>query len=53
MVKRIKKMFKNDKLFQLKLISDNYFDHDPFYVDIQQLKKIYKVVKRLSDIGKM
>jgi len=53
MVKRIKKMFKNDKLVQLKLISDNYFDHDPFYVDIQQLKKIYKVVKRLSDIGKM
>lgn len=51
-VKRIQKIydFKTKKLQKIKLISDNYLEHDPFYLEIQQVRKILKVDRKITGL---
>lgn len=51
MIKRVQKVYKNQQVHQLKLISDNFLEHDPFYVHINDVQKLMKVVRKLTDIG--
>ncbi len=50
-VKRIEKIY-NDKgkCTELLLISDNYKEYAPFTVELSDIKKIMKVVKRLTGL---
>jgi hypothetical protein len=50
LVKRIQKVYtKNGRqLSKLKLISDNYLEHDPLLLEITQVRKIMKVVRKLA-----
>lgn len=47
-VKRIQKVYKDKKLFRLKMISDNYLEHDPFFLNIGQVRQILKVDRKLT-----
>lgn len=49
-VKRVQKIYEKSKLKQLKLISDNHLEHDPFYIDLPDLRKLLKVERRLSSL---
>lgn len=51
MIKRVQKIYKNQQVHELKLISDNFLEHDPFLVPIQEVQKLMKVVRKLTDIG--
>lgn len=49
LVKRIQKVYtKNRQLAKLKLISDNYLEHDPIILNISQVRKIMKVERKLA-----
>lgn len=51
MVKRVQKIFNRKKqLSQLKLISDNYLDFDPFSVELSNITHIFKVVRKVTGI---
>ena len=47
-VKRIQKVYKDKKLIRLKMISDNYLEHDPFFFSIGQVRQILKVDRKLT-----
>lgn len=49
LVKRIQKVYTKDRqLVKLKLISDNYLEHDPIVLNISQVRKIMKVERKLA-----
>ena len=52
MVKRVQKILnKHRQMLGLKLISDNYLEHDPFTIPIHEVRKLLKVERKLTDIG--
>jgi phage repressor protein C with HTH and peptisase S24 domain len=52
MVKRVQKILnKHRQLQQLKLISDNYLEHDPFTIPINEVRKLLKVERKLTEVG--
>lgn len=52
MVKRIQKILNKHKQVQdLKCISDNYLEHDPFTLSIHEVRKLLKVERKLTEIG--
>jgi hypothetical protein len=49
LVKRIQKIYtKAKRLIKLKLISDNYLEHDPIILNLHQVRKIMKVERKLA-----
>lgn len=49
-VKYIQPIFKNGIVRNLKLISANYLEHDPFVEDVSNFTRIYKVIRRISNM---
>lgn len=50
-VKYVQKIFNNrGRITKLKLISANYFDHDPFEEDVNESTRLYKVVRKISNV---
>lgn len=49
-VKYIQPIFKNGLVRNLKLISANYLEHDPFIEDVNNFTRIYKVIRRISNM---
>lgn len=41
---------KNGKVVQLKLISANYLEHDPFEEEVNEYTRLYKVISRINKI---
>lgn len=51
-VKRVQRCFdRHHNWTHLKLISDNYEEFDPFLIEINEVKKLLKVTKRLTGMG--
>jgi Peptidase S24-like len=50
-VKYVQKIFnQRGKITGLKLISANYFDHDPFEIEVNETTALYKVISRISNM---
>ncbi|MCB0527132.1 MAG: S24 family peptidase [Saprospiraceae bacterium] len=50
-VKYVQKIFNNrGRITRLKLISANYFDNDPFEEEVNETTRLYKVVRKISNI---
>jgi hypothetical protein len=50
-VKYVQKIFNSrGRITALKLISANYFDHDPFEVEVNETTALYKVISRISNM---
>jgi hypothetical protein len=39
-----------NEIIRLKMISANYFDHDPFEEDVDETTKLFKVVRKISNL---
>ncbi len=51
-VKRLQRIYNNyGQWTHLKLISDNYIDYDPVTIKLDQVRKVYRVVRRLTDLS--
>lgn len=52
MVKRVQKILNKHRQLQgIKCISDNYLEHDPFTLTINEVQKLLKVERKLTEIG--
>jgi hypothetical protein len=50
-VKYVQKVYNNrGRVVRLKLISANYFDHDPFEEEVNETTRLYKVVRKISNV---
>jgi hypothetical protein len=50
-VKYVQKVMNNrGRIVRLKLISANYFDHDPFEEEVSESTRLYKVVRKISNV---
>ena len=49
-VKYIQPIYENGIIHELKLISANYLEHDPFIEEVNDFTKIYKVIRRVSNM---
>ncbi len=50
-VKYVQKIFNNrGRIVRMKMISANYFDHDPFEEDVNETTRLYKVVRKISNL---
>lgn len=50
-VKYVQKIFNNrGRITRLKMISANYFDNDPFEEDVNETTRLYKVVRKISNL---
>jgi hypothetical protein len=50
-VKYVQKIFNNrGRITRLKMISANYFDNDPFEEDVNETTRLYKVVRKISNV---
>ncbi len=50
-VKYVQKIFNNrGRITKLKMISANYFDNDPFEEDVNETSRLYKVVRKISNV---
>jgi hypothetical protein len=50
-VKYVQKIVNNrGRLVRLKMISANYFDHDPFEEDVNESTRLFRVIKKISAI---
>ena len=50
-VKYVQKIYNNrGRIVRLKLISANYFDNDPFEEEVNESTRLYKVVRKISNI---
>ena len=49
-VKYVQKIYLQGRLDKLKLISANHLEHDPFVEDVNMHTKLYKVIRKISDI---
>ncbi|MEM7105187.1 MAG: S24 family peptidase [Bacteroidota bacterium] len=51
-VKRLRRIYnESGKLSHLKLISDNFIEHDPVVIQATEVRQIFKVEKRLTGLG--
>ncbi len=50
-VKYVQKIYNNrGRMVRMKLISANYFDNDPFEEDVNESTRLYKVVRKISNV---
>ena len=50
-VKYVQKVHNNrGRVTSLKLISANYFDHDPFEEEVNETTRLYKVIRKISNV---
>jgi hypothetical protein len=50
-VKYVQKIYNNrGRIVRFKLISANYFDHDPFEEEVNETTRLYKVVRKISNV---
>jgi hypothetical protein len=50
-VKFVQRIFDdNGRVTQLKMVSANHLEHDPFVEDINEYTRLYKVIRRISDL---
>ncbi|MEZ4919023.1 MAG: S24 family peptidase [Saprospiraceae bacterium] len=50
-VKYVQKIYNNrGRVVRLKMISANYFDHDPFEEEVNETTRLYKVIRKISNI---
>jgi hypothetical protein len=50
-VKYVQKIYNNrGRVVRFKLISANYFDHDPFEEEVNETSRLYKVVRKISNV---
>jgi len=50
-VKYVQRQYdKNGRVVKLKMVSANHLEHDPFVEDINEYTRLYKVVRRISDL---
>ncbi|MBL7828330.1 MAG: S24 family peptidase [Saprospiraceae bacterium] len=50
-VKYVQKLYNNrGRIVRLKLISANYFDNDPFEEEVNETTRLYKVVRKISNL---
>jgi len=50
-VKYIQKIMNNrGRTVRIKMISANYFDNDPFEEDVNETTRLYKVVRKISNV---
>ncbi|MEM6378172.1 MAG: S24 family peptidase [Bacteroidota bacterium] len=50
-VKYVQKMFdSHGRVAQLKMISANHLEHDPFIEDVNEYTRLYKVIRKIADI---
>ena len=50
-VKYVQKVFNNrGRITRFKLISANYFDNDPFEEEVNETTRLYKVVRKISNV---
>jgi hypothetical protein len=50
-VKYVQKIYNNrGRVTRLKMISANYFDNDPFEEDVNETTRLYKVVRKISNV---
>lgn len=48
-IKYVKKSIKKNRVQQLKLISANYLEHDPFIEDVNEFTRLYKVIRKITE----
>jgi hypothetical protein len=50
-VKYVQKIYNNrGRIARFKLISANYFDHDPFEEEVNETTRLYKVIRKISNV---
>ena len=50
-VKYVQKIMNNrGRIVRLKMISANYFDNDPFEEEVNETSRLYKVVRKISNV---
>lgn len=49
-VKYIQPIYKQGMIRDIKLVSANYLEHDPFVEEVNDFTRIYKVIRRISDM---
>jgi len=50
-VKYVQKIYNNrGRITRLKMISANYFDNDPFEEEVNETTRLYKVVRKISNV---
>lgn len=50
-VKYVQKIFdKNGRVVELKMISANHLEHDPFIEEVNEYTRLYKVIRKIADI---
>lgn len=49
-VKHVQRIYHGRRLSHLKLISANYLEYDPFVEEVDEHTRIYKVVRRISEL---
>lgn len=48
-IKYVKKIVDKKRVAQLKLISANYLEHDPFTEDVNEHTRLYKVIRKITE----
>lgn len=52
MIKRLQRVYdKNGHWSGVKLISDNYIEHDPFMLELNEVRQILEVIRRVTDLS--
>ncbi|HHM20828.1 MAG TPA: peptidase S24/S26A/S26B [Bacteroidetes bacterium] len=49
-VKHVQRIFHGNRVTHLKLISANHLEHDPFTEEVNMHTRLYKVVRKISDL---
>lgn len=49
-IKNVQKIVHKNQVRQLKLISANYLEHDPFIEDVNEFTRLYKVVRKITEL---
>lgn len=49
-VKYVQRIYHGNRISQLKLISANHLEHDPFVEDVNVHTRLYKVIRKISDL---
>lgn len=49
-VKYVQRVFQNGRIVELKCISANHLEYDPFTVEVDRTTRLYKVIRRISEI---
>jgi phage repressor protein C with HTH and peptisase S24 domain len=49
-VKHVQRIYHGNRITHLKLISANHLEHDPFVEEVGMHTRLYKVVRKISDL---